>query len=110
MHDKNLVSRAALPGLHHDLLQEGEENVNQLIESCAVLLDVELVGLKDLLEGHETRNQDRLILDALLNSVAHLLNRSLPVFREVNLSDVEDDAAECSSIIDQSLDYNSVTG
>jgi hypothetical protein len=25
-----------------------------LIESCAVLLDVELVGLKDLLEGHET--------------------------------------------------------
>ena len=101
MHDKNLVSRAALPGLHHDLLQEGEENVDQLIESCAVLLDVELVGLKDLLEGHETRNQDRLILDALLNSVAHLLDRALPVLREVDLSDIEDDAAECPSIIDQ---------
>jgi len=110
MHDKNLVSRAALTRLHHDLLQEGEEDVDKLVESCAVLLDVELICLEDLLEGHEARNQNRLILDALLNSVAHLLNRSLPIFREVDLSDVEDDAAECSSIIDQSLDYNSVTG
>jgi len=110
MHDKNLVSRAALPRLHHDLLEEREEDVDELVEGCAVLLDVELVGLEDLLEGHETRDQDRLILDALLNSVAHLLDRALPVLREVHLSDVENNAAECASIIDLSLDYNSVTG
>lgn len=110
MHDKNLISTAALAGLHHDLLEEGEEDVDELVEGGAVLLDVELVRLEDLLQGHQTRDQDPLVLDALLNSVAHLLYRSLPVLREVHLSDVENNAAECSSIIDLSLDYNSVTG
>jgi hypothetical protein len=38
------------------------------------------------------------------------LDRALPVLREVDLSDIEDDATECPSIIDQWLDYNSVTG
>ena len=110
MHDKNLVAGAALAGLHHDLLEEGEEDVDELVEGGAVLLDVELVRLEDLLQGHQTRDQDPLVLDALLNSVAHLLYRRLPVLREVHLSDVENNAAECSSIIDLSLDYNSVTG
>lgn len=74
MHDKNLVAAAALSRLHHDLLEEGEEDVDQLVEGGAVLLDVELVRLEDLLQGHQTRDQDRLVLDALLNSVAHLLD------------------------------------
>lgn len=74
MHDKNLVAGAALPGLHHDLLKEGEEDVDELVEGGAVLLDVELVRLEDLLQRHQTRDQDRLVLNALLNSVAHLLD------------------------------------
>lgn len=74
MHDKNLVAGAALPGLHHDLLEEGEEDVDELVEGGAVLLDVELVRLEDLLQRHQTRDQDRLVLNALLNSVAHLLD------------------------------------
>ena len=98
MHDEDLVARGALPSLHHDLFEKREENVHQLIQGRAVLLNVELIRFKNLLEGQQTRNKDRLILDALLNSVAHLLNRVFPVLREINLCNVVNHAAECAPI------------
>lgn len=98
MHDEDLVARGALTSLHHDLFEKREENIHQLIQGSAVLLNVELVCFKNLFEGQQTRNQDRLILDALLNSVAHLLNRVFPVLREINLCNVVNHAAECASI------------
>jgi len=80
------------------LLKKREEDFNQLIQSSAVLFNVILVCLKDLLECHEARNHNRLILNALLDSVSHLLDRVLPVLWEVNLGNIVDNAAEGTPI------------
>jgi len=80
------------------LLKKREEDFNQLIQSSAVLFNVILVCFENLLECHEARNHDRLILYALLDSVSHLLDRVLPVLWEVNLGNIVDNAAEGTPI------------
>ena len=68
-----MIAALAVARVDHDLLEQGEEHLDQLVERAAVLLEVILVGLEDLLEGHQPRDQNGLIGDAQLDAVSYFL-------------------------------------
>lgn len=96
MHDKHLIVRGGAGHISHDLLQEWEEELHQVIQGGSVLVNLILVRLEDFFESEKARDQNALMADALLDAVAYFLHRVLPVLWEVNLGDVIYHTTECA--------------
>ena len=93
VHDQDLVLRAGLCDVSHDTLEEGEKHLNELVESASLFIDSVLVGLEDLPQREEPRDQHALVLSRYADSLTDLLHCVLPVLGEINLRHVVDNRA-----------------
>lgn len=98
MHDHNLIWWTRLCNIDHDLLKHREENLNKLIQGPSFIINHIFVGLEDFLECKQPRNELVLIIYWLLQTISDLVDRVLPIFREINLGNIKDDTLESTPI------------